>query len=160
MLWFLGPVGLARQIGKLDRGTHYERGTSVSTELRVRKEICGAGGAACKESIKLRRPIRQVRSRLIAQLIRSVVRVALCPKYHYRGDSEKSNALMIRSKSNFLSSSLFAETRDIAASPLKASQAYKNIVDGLQTAKVTTMAAKEIIEEVYEKVRNDSLIFF
>lgn len=63
-------------------------------------------------------------------------------------------------KSNFLSSSLFAETRDIAASPLKASQAYKNIVDGLQMAKVTAMAAKEIVEQVHEKVRNDSVILF
>lgn len=32
---FLGSIGLARQIGELDRGTHYERGTPVSTELRV-----------------------------------------------------------------------------------------------------------------------------
>ncbi|XP_072763928.1 laminin subunit alpha-1 isoform X2 [Anoplolepis gracilipes] len=47
--------------------------------------------------------------------------------------------------------SLFAETRDIAASPLKASQAYKNIVDGLRAAKVTATAAKKIIEEVHEK---------
>ncbi|XP_029679159.1 laminin subunit alpha-1-like [Formica exsecta] len=47
--------------------------------------------------------------------------------------------------------SLFAETRDIAASPLKASQAYKNIVDGLRAAKVTAMAAKEITEEVHGK---------
>ncbi|XP_014473559.1 PREDICTED: laminin subunit alpha-1 isoform X3 [Dinoponera quadriceps] len=48
--------------------------------------------------------------------------------------------------------SLFAETRDIAASPLKASQAYKNIVDGLKAAKVTALAAKTAIEEVYAKV--------
>ncbi|KAL6255156.1 hypothetical protein P5V15_013489 [Pogonomyrmex californicus] len=47
--------------------------------------------------------------------------------------------------------SLFAETRDIAASPLKASQAYKNIVDGLQAAKVTALAAKETAEDVYKK---------
>lgn len=63
-------------------------------------------------------------------------------------------------KSTFLSSSLFAETRDIAASPLKASQAYKNIVDGLRTAKVTAMTAKEIIEEVHGKVRNDRYVIF
>lgn len=63
-------------------------------------------------------------------------------------------------KSNFLSSSLFAETRDIAASPLKASQAYKNIVDGLQAARITATTAKEIIKEVHEKVRNDSVFFF
>ncbi|KMQ97151.1 laminin subunit alpha-1 [Lasius niger] len=47
--------------------------------------------------------------------------------------------------------SLFAETRDIAASPLKASQAYKNIVDGLQAARITATTAKEIIKEVHEK---------
>jgi len=54
----------------------------------------------------------------------------------------------------FLWSSLFAETRNIAASPLKASQAYKNIVDGLQAAKVTALAAKESIEDVHKKVKN------
>ncbi|XP_024867463.1 laminin subunit alpha-1 isoform X2 [Temnothorax curvispinosus] len=48
--------------------------------------------------------------------------------------------------------SLFAETRDIAASPLKASQAYKNIVDGLQAARVTALAAKESVEDVHKKV--------
>ncbi|XP_036145001.1 laminin subunit alpha-1 isoform X3 [Monomorium pharaonis] len=47
--------------------------------------------------------------------------------------------------------SLFAETRDIAASPLKASQAYKNIVDGLQAARTTTLAAKEILEDIHKK---------
>ncbi|RLU21684.1 hypothetical protein DMN91_006060 [Ooceraea biroi] len=47
--------------------------------------------------------------------------------------------------------SLFAETRDIAASPLKASQAYKNIVDHLQAAKTTALEAKEITEGVCEK---------
>lgn len=52
----------------------------------------------------------------------------------------------------FLFRSLFAKTRDIAASPLKASQAYKNIVDGLQKAKVTALEAKEIVDEIYEKV--------
>jgi len=58
----------------------------------------------------------------------------------------------------FLLNSLFAETRDIAASPLKASQAYKNIVDGLQAAKVTALAAKEAAEEVHKKVKiSDSL---
>jgi len=55
----------------------------------------------------------------------------------------------------FLSDSLFAETRDIAASPLKASQAYKNIVDGLQIAKVIALEAKEIAGKVYEKVRKE-----
>lgn len=60
----------------------------------------------------------------------------------------------------FLWSSLFAETRDIAASPLKASQAYKNIVDGLQAAKVTALAAKESIEDVHKKVKNNRAIFF
>ncbi|XP_077268130.1 wing blister isoform X1 [Temnothorax americanus] len=48
--------------------------------------------------------------------------------------------------------SLFAETRDIAASPLKASQAYKNIVDGLQAARITALAAKESVEDVHKKV--------
>ena len=58
--------------------------------------------------------------------------------------------------------SLFAKTRDIAASPLKASQAYKNIVDGLQAAKVTALAAKEIVEDVHKKVKHDyyNTIFF
>lgn len=51
---FPGSVGLARQIGELDGGTHYEGGTSVSIELRVRQEICGACGAAREESVKLR----------------------------------------------------------------------------------------------------------
>lgn len=32
---FLGSIGLARQIGELDGGTHYERGTPESTELRI-----------------------------------------------------------------------------------------------------------------------------
>ncbi|XP_032674953.1 laminin subunit alpha-1 isoform X4 [Odontomachus brunneus] len=48
--------------------------------------------------------------------------------------------------------SLFAETRDIAASPLKASQAYKNIIDGLQAAKISAQAAKATAEEVHGKV--------
>nr|XP_012216711.1 PREDICTED: laminin subunit alpha-1-like [Linepithema humile] len=47
---------------------------------------------------------------------------------------------------------LFAETRDIAASPLKASQVYKNIVDDLQSAKIIAQAANEIVEEVHGKV--------
>jgi len=55
----------------------------------------------------------------------------------------------------FLSNSLFAETRDIAASPLKASQAYKNIVDSLQTAKTIALEAKESAEKVHEKVKKD-----
>ncbi|KAL0132326.1 hypothetical protein PUN28_000249 [Cardiocondyla obscurior] len=48
--------------------------------------------------------------------------------------------------------SLFVETRDIAASPLKASQAYKNIVDGLHAAKITALEAKESIQDVHKKV--------
>lgn len=58
----------------------------------------------------------------------------------------------------FLLSSLFAETRDIAASPLKASQAYKNIVDGLHAAKVIALAAKEVAKDVHKKVKNDCTI--
>lgn len=57
-----------------------------------------------------------------------------------------------------MSNSLFAETRDIAASPLKASEAYKNIVDSLEAAKVTALAAKKTALEVHRKVR-DLLIF-
>lgn len=53
-----------------------------------------------------------------------------------------------------MSNSLFAETRNIAASPLKASEAYKNIVDSLEAAKVTALAAKTVAEEVHKKVRN------
>lgn len=52
-----------------------------------------------------------------------------------------------------LLNSLFTETRDIAASPLKASQAYKNIVDDLQSAKIIAQAANEIVEEVHKKVK-------
>ncbi|XP_053979211.1 laminin subunit alpha-1-like isoform X1 [Hylaeus volcanicus] len=47
--------------------------------------------------------------------------------------------------------SLFSETRSIAASPLKASQAYKNIVDNINAANVTAMAAKDITEDIYNK---------
>ncbi|XP_076245323.1 wing blister [Calliopsis andreniformis] len=48
--------------------------------------------------------------------------------------------------------SLFSETRDIAAIPLKASQAYQNIVDGIRMANITAIAAKDIIENTYNKV--------
>lgn len=58
---FLGPVGLARQIGEFNAGTHYEGRTPVPTKLRIRQEICGAGGATRKKSVQLRRPVRQVR---------------------------------------------------------------------------------------------------
>ncbi|XP_043794597.1 laminin subunit alpha-2 isoform X1 [Apis laboriosa] len=47
--------------------------------------------------------------------------------------------------------SLFSETRNIAASPLKASQAYKNIVDNIRTANITAMEAKEITNDTYNK---------
>nr|XP_031843946.1 laminin subunit alpha-1 isoform X2 [Nomia melanderi] len=47
--------------------------------------------------------------------------------------------------------SLFSETRNTAANPLKASQAYKNIVDSIRLANVTAMAAKELTEDVYNK---------
>ncbi|XP_061943056.1 laminin subunit alpha lam-3 isoform X4 [Apis cerana] len=47
--------------------------------------------------------------------------------------------------------SLFSETRNIAASPLKASQAYKNIVDNVRTANITAMEGKEITNDAYNK---------
>nr|XP_034195684.1 laminin subunit alpha-1 isoform X1 [Osmia lignaria] len=47
--------------------------------------------------------------------------------------------------------SLFSETRNIAASPLKASQAYKNIVDSIRTANITAKAAKDIVDDIYNK---------
>ncbi|KZC04266.1 Laminin subunit alpha-1 [Dufourea novaeangliae] len=47
--------------------------------------------------------------------------------------------------------SLFSETRNIAASPLKASQAYKNIVDSIEMANITAMAAKQLTEDTYQK---------
>lgn len=52
----------------------------------------------------------------------------------------------------FLPSSLFSETRDIAASPLKASQAYKNIVDSLTRANGTALMAKETAEDTNSQV--------
>lgn len=60
---------------------------------------------------------------------------------------------LIKCNLAFLPSSLFSETKNIAASPLKASQAYKNIVDNIRTANITTMAAKDISEDTYDKVR-------
>ncbi|XP_076178093.1 laminin subunit alpha-1-like [Ptiloglossa arizonensis] len=55
--------------------------------------------------------------------------------------------------SNFVDQyvSLFSETRNIAASPLKASQAYKNIGDSIRAANVTAMAVKDLIEDTYNK---------
>ncbi|XP_076279706.1 wing blister isoform X1 [Lasioglossum baleicum] len=50
---------------------------------------------------------------------------------------------------------LFSETRNIAASPLKASQAYKNILDSIRAANVTAMAAKELAEDAYNKTFPD-----
>ncbi|XP_076668102.1 wing blister isoform X2 [Andrena cerasifolii] len=47
---------------------------------------------------------------------------------------------------------LFSETRNIAASPLKASQAYKNIVDSITMANITALAAKDITEDTYRKI--------
>lgn len=65
------------------------------------------------------------------------------------------NNVITKKKYNLtlLLNSLFTETRDIAASPLKASQAYKNIVDDLQSAKIIAQAANEIVEEVHKKVK-------
>ncbi|XP_035736479.1 laminin subunit alpha-1-like [Vespa mandarinia] len=48
--------------------------------------------------------------------------------------------------------SLFSETRDIAASPLKASQAYKNIVDSLTRANDTALMAKETTENINTQI--------
>ncbi|KAG7199623.1 hypothetical protein KM043_014226 [Ampulex compressa] len=47
--------------------------------------------------------------------------------------------------------SLFSETRDIAASPLKASEAYKNVVDGIIAAKVAATTAVRASEDAYNK---------
>ncbi|XP_015607311.1 laminin subunit alpha-1 [Cephus cinctus] len=47
---------------------------------------------------------------------------------------------------------LFAETKNEAANPLKASQAYKNIVDTLEAAKVAAIQAKETADDMYTKV--------
>ncbi|XP_043600424.1 laminin subunit alpha-1 isoform X4 [Bombus pyrosoma] len=51
--------------------------------------------------------------------------------------------------------SLFSETKNIAASPLKASQAYKIIVDNIRTANITATAAKDISEDTYNKIFPD-----
>lgn len=58
----------------------------------------------------------------------------------------------INCNSTFLPRSLFSETRNIAASPLEASQAYKNIVDSITVANITALAAKDITEDTYHKV--------
>lgn len=61
---------------------------------------------------------------------------------------------LIKCNLAFLPSSLFSETRNIAASPLKASQAYKNIVDNIRSANITAMEGKEITNDAYNKVRD------
>lgn len=48
--------------------------------------------------------------------------------------------------------SLFSETRAQAANPLKASQAYKNIVDGLTEAKESAEDANIIIDGASSQV--------
>ncbi|CAL7932952.1 unnamed protein product [Xylocopa violacea] len=60
----------------------------------------------------------------------------------------------VKNLSNYVDKyvSLFSETRNIAASPLKASQAYKNIVDRINSANITATEANEIAEETFEKV--------
>lgn len=50
---------------------------------------------------------------------------------------------------------LFEDTRTRAASPLKASQAYKNILDGLHSARHEVDAAREIVDDVYFRVYTD-----
>ncbi|XP_014204068.2 laminin subunit alpha-1 [Copidosoma floridanum] len=47
---------------------------------------------------------------------------------------------------------LFSETRAQAANPLKASQAYKNIVDGLMEAEQAAYDANDILDDVHRKV--------
>ncbi|XP_051174494.1 laminin subunit alpha-1 isoform X1 [Leptopilina boulardi] len=47
---------------------------------------------------------------------------------------------------------LFSETRNQAANPLKASQAYKNIYDNLQNAENAARETNKIADDVYEKV--------
>ncbi|KAJ8669684.1 hypothetical protein QAD02_000943, partial [Eretmocerus hayati] len=47
---------------------------------------------------------------------------------------------------------LFSETKAQAANPLKASQAYKNIADGLEEAKSAAEYANTIIDETHKKV--------
>ncbi|KAF3427281.1 LOW QUALITY PROTEIN: hypothetical protein E2986_11364, partial [Frieseomelitta varia] len=63
----------------------------------------------------------------------------------------------VKNVSNYVNQyvSLFSETKNIAASPLKASQAYKNIIDNIRTANITTMAAKDISEDTYNKTFPD-----
>ncbi|XP_043271259.1 laminin subunit alpha-1 [Venturia canescens] len=51
--------------------------------------------------------------------------------------------------------SLFAQSRDEAANPLKASEAYKNIVDSLASAKISAKEAKDASWEAYFKVFPD-----
>ena len=47
---------------------------------------------------------------------------------------------------------MFSETRAQAANPLKASQAYKNIADGLTEAKESALDANIIVDGVNRKV--------
>ncbi|XP_050482872.1 laminin subunit alpha-1 isoform X2 [Bombus huntii] len=63
----------------------------------------------------------------------------------------------VKNLSNYVDQyvSLFSETKNIAASPLKASQAYKNIVDNIRTANITATAAKDISEDTYNKIFPD-----
>lgn len=60
---------------------------------------------------------------------------------------------MIKCNLAFLPSSLFSETRDEAANPLRASQAYKNIFDGLQNARDYGLDANELTSGIYIKVK-------
>ncbi|XP_076751939.1 wing blister [Xylocopa sonorina] len=60
----------------------------------------------------------------------------------------------VKNLSNYVDQyvSLFSETRNIAASPLKASQAYKNIVDRINSANITATEANEVAEKTFDKV--------
>ncbi|XP_078049382.1 wing blister isoform X1 [Augochlora pura] len=73
--------------------------------------------------------------------------------YEYNGTYVMPAIVHARNISNYVDDyvHLFSETRNIAASPLKASQAYKNIIDSIRSANVTAMAAKELAEDVYNK---------
>ena len=55
--------------------------------------------------------------------------------------------------------SLFSETRNQAANPLKASQAYKNIFDSLQNAEITARQTNEIANDVFEMVNFQNTYF-
>lgn len=50
---------------------------------------------------------------------------------------------------------MFAETRNEAVNPLKASQAYKNIADALNEAKIHGEIANTISDEIKNKVKID-----